>query len=256
MKNGNIKVYRGDSIEIDIICAINPLATYRSQLRQTPESAEFLSLAIEQNKILITSAQSETLSENTYYVELEENLNGKVTTIQRTSLILRNDVTRTYGNEAPSWTTDQSVEVAEMIAKNVWIRTSSGGLVQVGANAYQIAVAEGFEGTYTQWLASLIGPKGDKGDKGETGPAWQIVQVAGVVISTLGWTLVNGLYEKSIANANITALKVVDVIPDNSAFDAVSEAVIYPRTESSLGSVKIFALNIPTVDIVVTLNIY
>ena len=35
-----------------------------------------------------------------------------------------------------------------------------------GASAYEIAVANGFEGTEQEWLASL---KGDKGDKGDTG---------------------------------------------------------------------------------------
>lgn len=52
-----------------------------------------------------------------------------------------------------------------------------------GASAYEIAVANGFEGSEEQWLASLVGAtgatgeqgvqgeKGDKGDKGETGAA-------------------------------------------------------------------------------------
>lgn len=42
-----------------------------------------------------------------------------------------------------------------------------------GKSAYEIAVAEGFEGSVEDWLASLVGPqglKGDKGDTGETGP--------------------------------------------------------------------------------------
>lgn len=256
MKTNNIQKYRGDTIEIPILQALNPLATYRCQLRKTPDSVEYLILSIVGNNIVILSAQSETLTENTYLVEVEENLSGKVTTIQRTTLIIKNDVTRTYGNEAPAWTTNQSVEVAEMITKNIWIRTTNGGLVQVGANAYQVAVAEGFVGTESEWLATLIGAKGDKGDKGDTGAAWQIVQVPNVVIYTAGWFLVNGLYEYTLGNGNITAAKVVDVIPDNSAFDVVSEAVIYPRTESSEGSVKIFALNIPTAQFTVTLNIY
>lgn len=41
-----------------------------------------------------------------------------------------------------------------------------------GASAYEIALANGFEGTEADWLASLKGAdgaKGDKGDKGDTG---------------------------------------------------------------------------------------
>lgn len=39
-----------------------------------------------------------------------------------------------------------------------------------GKSAYEVAVDNGFEGTETQWLASLKGEKGDKGDTGATGP--------------------------------------------------------------------------------------
>lgn len=45
-----------------------------------------------------------------------------------------------------------------------------------GASAYAVAVKNGFEGTETDWLASLkgdtgdTGPQGEKGDTGDTGP--------------------------------------------------------------------------------------
>ena len=39
-----------------------------------------------------------------------------------------------------------------------------------GKSAYEVAVAEGYEGTATEWLASLKGEKGDKGDDGEGVP--------------------------------------------------------------------------------------
>lgn len=38
-----------------------------------------------------------------------------------------------------------------------------------GASAYEIAVANGFEGTEIQWLASLVGATGAQGEKGDTG---------------------------------------------------------------------------------------
>ena len=38
-----------------------------------------------------------------------------------------------------------------------------------GKSAYEVAVAEGYEGTVTEWLASLKGEKGDKGDDGNDG---------------------------------------------------------------------------------------
>ncbi len=38
-----------------------------------------------------------------------------------------------------------------------------------GASAYEVAVANGFEGTEQEWLDSLVGPPGPKGEKGDTG---------------------------------------------------------------------------------------
>lgn len=46
------------------------------------------------------------------------------------------------------------------------VKGDTGANGQDGKSAYQIAVDNGFEGTETQWLASL---KGDKGDNGESG---------------------------------------------------------------------------------------
>jgi len=43
-----------------------------------------------------------------------------------------------------------------------------------GLSAYQVAVEEGFGGTVTEWLNSLVGPKGEQGPEGpqgEVGPA-------------------------------------------------------------------------------------
>ena len=38
-----------------------------------------------------------------------------------------------------------------------------------GLSAYEVAVAEGFEGTVDEWLASLVGPQGPQGPQGATG---------------------------------------------------------------------------------------
>lgn len=55
-----------------------------------------------------------------------------------------------------------------------------------GASAYQVAVAAGFSGTISQWLASLVGPKGDPGSGGGGGvtPVWYDTDL-GVGIVTL-----------------------------------------------------------------------
>lgn len=40
-----------------------------------------------------------------------------------------------------------------------------------GESAYEVAVADGYAGTETAWLASLVGPQGDPGPQGAPGPA-------------------------------------------------------------------------------------
>lgn len=44
-----------------------------------------------------------------------------------------------------------------------------------GESAYEVAVANGFVGTESDWLLSLKGEKGDKGDKGDPGPGINII---------------------------------------------------------------------------------
>jgi len=80
--------------------------------------------------------------------------------------------------------------------------------------------------------------------------------VATSTLSTGSWSLVGGLQEQSISNVDITASSVVDIIPDNAAASVVSAAQILPRTDSSSGAVKVYATNLPTANIGVTLNIW
>lgn len=68
----------------------------------------------------------------------------------------------------------------------------SNGLA--GASAYQIAVGNGFNGSESEWISSLVGPKGDKGDKGDAGnngltgaSAYQIAISNGFVGSEQQW---------------------------------------------------------------------
>ena len=79
--------------------------------------------------------------------------------------------------------------------------------------------------------------------------------VTGVTIATTGWTLVSGFYEKSISDANITANSIVDVIIDKADTVTQLAAVFAGRTDSSAGTVKIYALNVPTASMGATLII-
>lgn len=57
------------------------------------------------------------------------------------------------------------------VGLSVNVTSATGGTGKDGLSAYELAVQEGFDGTLTEWLASLKGAKGDKGDTGETGAA-------------------------------------------------------------------------------------
>ena len=83
-----------------------------------------------------------------------------------------------------------------------------------------------------------------------------VLQVTPVTLTTVGWSLVSGLYEYTYSNANILSTSIVDVIPASSTISIVKAADIMPATLSASGSVKIFATNPPTASIIVTFNIY
>jgi len=82
------------------------------------------------------------------------------------------------------------------------------------------------------------------------------IQVTSLTLDADNWTLVSGLYEYDLSNANITANSIVEVIPENADIAIVKAAEILPGTDSSSGSVKIYSTNEPTADIGVTINIW
>lgn len=64
------------------------------------------------------------------------------------------------------------VYTKEQADEKFTLKTDGGGSGAAGADgasAYEVAVANGFEGTEAEWLASLKGEKGDKGDTGAQG---------------------------------------------------------------------------------------
>ena len=83
-----------------------------------------------------------------------------------------------------------------------------------------------------------------------------VLQVTPVTLASGGWTLVSGLYEYTYSNANILNTSIVDMIPSNASVSIVKVADILPSTSSSSGNVKIFSTNLPTGNIIVTVNIY
>lgn len=84
----------------------------------------------------------------------------------------------------------------------------------------------------------------------------KVTQVTSKTVATGAWSLVSGVYEASISDGAILSTSIVDVIPDNASASTVRTAEVLPRTDSSTGSVKIYATNAPAASITVTLNIF
>mgnify|MGYP003599480006 FL=1 len=82
------------------------------------------------------------------------------------------------------------------------------------------------------------------------------IVVTNITVTTSGWTLVSGVYEKVISDINILATSVVYIVPENSALDIIQNAEVYPKTLSGVGTVTIYAKTIPTASFTVTLNIF
>jgi hypothetical protein len=81
-------------------------------------------------------------------------------------------------------------------------------------------------------------------------------QITGITITSQSWGLTGSIYSSSISNANINSNTVVDVIPDNADYTIVLAAQLLPQNASSAGEVTVFAVNEPTDDINVTLNLF
>lgn len=72
------------------------------------------------------------------------------------------------GDAFPSVPPDLATQlIAELEALKVNGGTGAPG--QDGKSAYELALSNGFVGSESEWLASLIGPQGPKGEKGATG---------------------------------------------------------------------------------------
>jgi hypothetical protein len=83
----------------------------------------------------------------------------------------------------------------------------------------------------------------------------QLITITSVIKVGL-WNFVNGLYEQNIEYEKIGPDSIVNVIPSNSDYTVVANAGFLPRTDSGVGYVKVYAQNLASTDINVTLNIW
>jgi hypothetical protein len=73
-------------------------------------------------------------------------------------------------SEALSLNSYQYIAASKRIV-NEYLELDTGAVAQIGLDAYQVAVSEGFWGSRAEWLASLVGPQGIQGIQGNPGTA-------------------------------------------------------------------------------------
>ncbi|WP_293385110.1 hypothetical protein [Phenylobacterium sp. SCN 70-31] len=73
-----------------------------------------------------------------------------------------------------------------------------------GANAYVVAVEQGFSGTPDEWLDSLQGADGAQGEQGPQGPQGNSGITSAELTGDVTGTLTNGIVETTLTNSGVT----------------------------------------------------
>jgi len=77
-----------------------------------------------------------------------------------TGFTINNNIESQSGSVITSISYDDFVKAMNKAASTI----DKGDKGDDGLSAYQVAVSNGYHGSQTDWLASLVGPKGNKGD--------------------------------------------------------------------------------------------
>ncbi|MCX5522602.1 collagen-like protein [Streptomyces bobili] len=82
------------------------------------------------------------------------------------------DIQPARGKRAAFWADIEGTDGATIHLDSLVPTQAPGGGTsgEPGKSAYEVAVDEGYTGTVTEWLASLVGPEGPQGETGPAGP--------------------------------------------------------------------------------------
>ena len=114
-----------------------------------------------------------------------------------------------------------------------------------GYSAYEVAVRNGYDGTETEWLASLRGPAGQTGATGPQGPKGDSVTGSALTISLAasGWTLnSDGYYYRTATASGVTASNNIIVDTDNPEIKCTAQAansLTFRATKAQAATVKV-----------------
>lgn len=75
------------------------------------------------------------------------------------------------------------------------------------------------------------------------------------ITSPTGWVLDGDIYSYQYNDVDIIATSLINIIPENSTIDIVIEAQILPEIDIYNGYCKIYSINIPSGNFLITVNI-
>lgn len=122
-----------------------------------------------------------------------------------------------------------------------------------GKSAYEIAVANGFEGTEQEWLESLHGDSGVYVGENEPADPSVIVWInpsgtatnpilTNIFLPASAWTGANSLYSQVVSIPGITEYSKVDLLPSVEQLAIFHEKDVAFVTENEDGVVTVYAI--------------
>lgn len=181
--NGKVETFPNTGyIKIKVV----PDLDYRVPIDANTRTAVGLRVALQAANTAVTASQS-VLQNITLVQQLANDILNN-TTVTQTAVVDANAAkiqAQSYANAAFSSATQaqtligqitqalntaQSAAADAIAAKNELLAILENPESLVGLSAYDLAVREGYTGTVTQWLNSLVGPAGANGPAGSQGP--------------------------------------------------------------------------------------
>lgn len=162
--------------------------TTNSKVRIKNDSGYLLDVnaSITNNYAVITSGQLNNLPAGSYMLELWDTINGGTAIYPSNGFLtlqINDNVAGLSGGLVSSIAVDNFIQqfsdLSQQLKNEVTDAVTNGLKGNTGADglsAYQIAVINGYHGSQTDWLASLVGATGMKGDKGDAGKDFRIVK--------------------------------------------------------------------------------
>jgi len=173
-----------------------------------------ISASITNNHAVITSGQLAQLPVGSYLIELWDTVDGGTAIYPSDGFLalqINENVTGLSGGLVSSITVDDFIQqfssLSEQLKQEVAVAVANGLKGDTGADglsAYQIAVINGYQGSQTEWLVSLVGDKGDKGEKGNPGKDFKIVKTFPSVAEMNGTGFSDGDFTMIASDVNDT----------------------------------------------------